>query len=142
MSGRSTRAPACACLLSLCPPPPVVVCTRAQMTAYLQQQLWAIEQATQAERKYDSTLHSLISRAKDERRTVLQETNGATRPVDAIPIGSRSERLSQPLGPIHCCVVLCGAQHCNGAWSSRSVRQLGYAVILPERNPLDDADSF
>ena len=55
------------------------------------------EQATQAERKYDSTLHSLISRAKDERRTVLQETNGATWPVDATPISSRSERLSQPL---------------------------------------------
>jgi hypothetical protein len=107
VSGRSTRAPACACLLSLCPPPPVVACTRAQMTAYLQQQLWAIEQATQAERKYDSTLHSLISRAKDERRTVLQETNGATRPVDAIPIGSRSERLSQPLLciAVWCCVV-------------------------------------
>ena len=106
MSGRS-RAPACACLLSLCPPPPVVVCTRAQMTAYLQQQLWAIEQATQAERKYDSTLHSLISRAKDERRTVLQETNGATRPVDAIPIGSRSgshNRWALSIA-VWCCVV-------------------------------------
>ena len=46
------------------------------MTAYLQQQLWAIEQATQAERKYDGSLRSLITRAKDERRAVQQETNG------------------------------------------------------------------
>lgn len=52
---------------------------RAQMTAYLQHQLWAIEQATQAERKYDGSLRSLISRAKDERLTVQQETNGMRR---------------------------------------------------------------
>ena len=49
------------------------------MAAYLQHQLWAIEQATQAEMKYDTALLSMISCAKDERRTVRQESNGARR---------------------------------------------------------------
>jgi len=50
-----------------------------QTTAYLQHQLWAIEQATQAERKYEEALQSMSTRAKDERRAVIQETNGARR---------------------------------------------------------------
>jgi hypothetical protein len=97
------------------------------MTAYLQHQLWAIEQATQAEKKYDTALLSMISRAKDERRTVMQESNGVSSRPPAHPPASLPSRYPpgggggrnqspQASHHVHChySVLLRVLQLCNG----------------------------